>query len=165
MQPVWSRGDVSVKLSRTGKSRRFYILERSGGTEKRVTRNELKARYPTLRLPSTRKLRERQGGKDIQVTIQNNTSQDLYFGFYNRDGTYIERTGEVQYMKKEERRKNLTGPIFYWTTRQYILVGRSQDDLPPIMRLSSAGDRAARIGLNLRSTFTVSGVASNIHFD
>lgn len=164
----WSNGKVGIKVSRETGRRNFYLLktERAAGGAEKTTRQGLRERYPTMRIPSTkqimRKQQERAAGRAIQLRIFNDTKMPVFIGFYDRIGSgIVERRGEIFEIPAKSRSATLEGPEWLFASRQYVVAGlHNPGDFPDTARLSVFGDRAIRIGWNLRvTTFTVKGVS------
>lgn len=171
---MWTNGHVKVTVSSTGR-RTFYTRQQQqraagsrigGGGEKgkewvRSTKREIREQYPDMRLPSSRMIMlERSAGRNIDVTIENNTGKTLFLAFYDRNGSYLERRLiSSTSIGDSSVAVAVKGPRWKWTTRQYMVVAFESGHFPAVARLESFGSRAARIGFNVGSgkNFLVSG--------
>jgi hypothetical protein len=180
---MWTNGRVKIVVSESGRRTFYTKTPRSGGgASSRGVRNEswvrtsqsmVREQYPSVRLPSAKSIVERSAGRNIAVTIENNTGRTLYVAFYDRNGPYLER----RLVAKEAipvmnppitSFVDVKGPRWKWATRQYMVVAFEQNQFPLVATLDRFGPRAARIGFNVGSgkQFLVSGdTPETLQFD
>lgn len=178
----WSNGKVGIIVSPETGRRTFYLLRSSqqkgerrggGGSErrrggmekKRSTRNEIKQRYPTMRLPSAASIltrQERKAGRKIKLKVQNDSNKPIYVHFYTRVNFLsptVEKQGDFHEIPKDAE-KPITGPTWTLGSRQYLVAGFNNNDseFPESVNIRFFGKRISAVGWNLReSTYNVSG--------